>query len=261
MVAGSQPPAATRRPAGPATNMPRAIVFTGGVGHDFEHATPVLAGILVAAGYSPQCSEHLGEVIAALERDPRALLVVYALRWSMTQHEKYAPQRARWALSLTPVERSAIAGHVGRGAGLLGVHTASICFDDWPQWRELLGAAWVWGQSSHPPYGPVQSRMHPRHVLTRGLPPIALSDEVYSDLHLAAGIDVAMWTRAVPAALAPAALPEQPSVWTHRYGRGRVVYSGLGHDAQSLRDPVHQTLLRRAAVWAGGAADAAVEAA
>ena len=238
-----------------------AIVLTGGVGHGFAQAAPVLSDLLVQAGFEPRCSESVADVVACLRQDAQTLLVIYALRWSMTQHEKFALDRARWGIDLSSQEREAIAGHVRAGGGLLGVHTASICFDTWTQWRDVLGGAWVWGQSSHPPYGPVVTRLDPQHVMTRGLEPWSASDEVYSDLDLARGIDVAMWARALPAdAPASAPLAEQPSLWTHRYGLGRVVYSALGHDRQSLLHPTHGRLLRRAAVWAAGGSDQLLEA-
>lgn len=242
--------------------MAQAIVLTGGVSHPFGQATPVLCSILEAAGFGARSSEQLDEVLGWLRQDANALLVVYALRWSMTQHERFAPDRPRWAVDLCAAEQGAIADHVAQGGGLLGVHTATICFDTWPQWREVLGGAWVWGRSSHPVWGPVETRMDRQHVLTRGLQPWSSSDEVYSDLDLSPGIDVAMWARAVPASdPSTSPLAEQPSVWTHRYGRGRVVYSGLGHDATSLNHPTHQRLLRRAARWASGQPDQLVESA
>ena len=240
--------------------MAQAILLTGGVSHPFGQATPVLCSILESAGFSTRSSESVGEVLGWLQQDAAALLVVYALRWSMTQHERFETDRARWAVDLTAAEQGAIASHVERGAGLLGVHTATICFDTWPQWRDVLGGAWVWGRSSHPVWGPVETRLSQSHVLTRGLQPWSSSDEVYSDLDLAPGIDVAMWARAVPATEPPATpLAEQASVWTHRYGHGRAVYSGLGHDAEALRHPTHQRLLKRAALWAIGQPDQLVE--
>ena len=240
--------------------MAQAIVLTGGIGHPFGQSAPALSELLASAGFAPRCSDSVADVVAWLRQDPQALLVVYALRWSMTQQERFAPDRARWAVDLAPAERDAIAGHVDAGGGLLGVHTASICFDTWPQWRAILGGAWVWGRSGHPACGPVRTRPHPGHLLTRGLEPWDCSDEVYSDLDLASGIDVAMWARALPVdASCPATLPEQPSLWTHHYGRGRVVYSALGHDRQSMLHPTHGRLLRRAAVWAAGGSDQLLE--
>jgi hypothetical protein len=38
-------------------------------------------------------------------------------------------------------------------------------------------------------------------------------------------------------------------VWAHRYGSGRVVYDGFGHDVGSLVDPDHARLLRQSLAW------------
>jgi type 1 glutamine amidotransferase len=38
-------------------------------------------------------------------------------------------------------------------------------------------------------------------------------------------------------------------VWAHRFGAGRVVYDGFGHDAASINDPHHAALIRAAARW------------
>jgi type 1 glutamine amidotransferase len=43
-------------------------------------------------------------------------------------------------------------------------------------------------------------------------------------------------------------------VWTHRFGSGRVVYDGLGHDAASIRQPDHARLLTQALAWITGEA-------
>lgn len=239
--------------------MTPAIVFIGGVFHPFDAAARALAAALSEVGFESWISDDLESVLARLRAEPQALLVVYALRWSMTQHEKYAPHRERWALALAPDARAVIAGHVAAGGGLLGVHTASICFDDWPQWRDVLGGRWVWGRSWHPELGEVQATLHPGHPLTRGLGDFTVTDEVYSELDLAPGLEVVAWAQGlVPGARVTGA---QPAVWTHHHGRGRAVYDSLGHDAASIEHPVHRRLLQRAALWASGRTLDAVEAA
>ncbi len=219
------------------------MIFTGGISHPFDEAAPALGAIVAEAGFTPVVSLDLGEVVERISAEPRALLVIYALRWSMTQHEKYAPDRARWSLALPQAARQAIAGHVAAGGGLLGVHTASICFDDWPQWGDVLGGAWVWGRSHHPPLGPVTVSVAAEHPLTCGLPDFALTDEAYSELEVRPGVAVAATVQA------PGGRP-QPALWTHHYGDGRVVYDSLGHDAASLNEATHRQILKRAARWA-----------
>lgn len=236
-----------------------ALLFTGGIVHPFESSSPVLEDILRSAGFEVQSGDELAPVLEGLRRDPTALLVIYALRFSMVQHEKYAPLRERWSLTLDEAQRARIAGHVAGGGGLLGVHTASICFDGWPEWRDILGGAWEWGRSFHPLPGEVHVTTSRDHWLTRGIADFSLEDEVYSDLDRLDGLEVAAFARATDERPRPTG--RQPVLWSHTYGRGRVVYDALGHDASSLGHPSHRRLLTRAALWAARCPSELVEAA
>lgn len=238
--------------------MIQALIYSGGINHPFAESAPALARVLEAGGLAPRLSFELDELLGWLRADPQALLVVYALRWSMTQHEKYAPDRERWAMALPQPARAAIAGHVHAGGGLLALHTASICFDDWPEWADVMGGAWQWGRSYHPPLGPVQAYLNIQHPLARGLGDFALTDEVYSEQRVLPGVEIYGWAETTGDSPATG---RQPVFWTHRYGAGRVVYDGLGHDAASLEHPVHRRLVQRAALWASGHPQHIVEAA
>jgi len=41
---------------------------------------------------------------------------------------------------------STITQDIEGGGGLLALHTAVICFDDWAGWKALLGGQWRWGR-------------------------------------------------------------------------------------------------------------------
>ena len=185
--------------------------------------------------------------------DGASLFTVNALRWRM-HGEKYDAYRDEWAFSLDEVGRAQVTEFVSGGGGLLGLHTASICFDDWPGWGELLGGAWVWGTSHHPPPGAFGVEpTGERHPISRGLEAFEIEDEVYTDLSVAPGV--------APLFVSDPATGRQPLVWARTVGRGRVVYDALGHDERSLGHESHRRLLRRAALWALGSDDAEVEAA
>ena len=172
------------------------------------------------------------------------MLTVYALRWRMLDHEKYAPFRAEYAMSVSEAGRAALQAFVEEGGALLALHTASICFDDWPGWGEVLGARWRWGQSFHPP--PQQAQVHvadAEHPICAGLSDFALEDEVFHDLeHTAANHPL------LSASAGPDGRP-QPVLWARRHGAGRVVYDALGHTVSSLQHPCHRRLLQQATQW------------
>jgi type 1 glutamine amidotransferase len=108
----------------------------------------------------------------------------------------------------------------------------------------VLGGAWVWGDSSHPPVGPVSVDVVDGHPVTEGLPTtFEIVDEVYGDLFVEPGVHVLATARRSPDD------DDQPIAWAHGVGAGRVVYCGLGHDVASLEVPAHARLLRNAVRW------------
>jgi type 1 glutamine amidotransferase len=224
---------------------PRALVVTGGIFHDFADSGPALAGLLEGAGFD---ADHIHGAAAGLDRfaaEPGDLLVLNALAWSMAQNEKYAPYRAEFAYDIPVPVRAAIVAHLARGGGILGLHTAAICFDTWPDWGAILGAGWVWGRSHHPAPGPVAVALTgTAHPITEGLADFTVADELYCALDIAADAQV------LAHATTPGVDAPQPVLTAREAGAGRAVWSALGHDTASITAPTHRALLARAARWA-----------
>jgi type 1 glutamine amidotransferase len=225
----------------------RNLLIAGGIYHTFEETAPALADLWRPHGIETEITFEVEDGLRRLAQGGYDLLTMHCLRWSMSQHPKYEPFRERWALSLTAEGRHAILDHVGRGGGLLGIHTASICFDDWREWGAVLGAGWVWGRSHHPPQAPLRVRTSSvPHPITQGLPPFSVADELYSDLDLAPGVSI----------LAEARLEDgdawQPVAMAQQVGSSRSAYLALGHDVASIEVPAHAEMLRRAGLWCAG---------
>ena len=230
--------------------MSRNLILTGGIGHPFEDASEALADILARAGFRSDIFFDIESGIASLAANPYDLLTVYALRWRMLGNEKYAPHRAQWAFSLSSEGRAGVLAHLARGGGLLALHTAAICFDDWREWGKVLGGLWVWGQSFHPPRGPLATTMtSAQSTLTEGLEGFRLiDDEVYSNLDLAEDVVPLMTARAE---VATDDL-DWPVLWCRESHGGRVAVNLIGHDRKALEHPAHTTILTRLALWCSG---------
>jgi len=214
------------------------LIITGGINHPFDVSAAALARLLAAVGIDSAVTEDIDAGLAAISRREYALVTIYTLRWRMLDDEKYAPFRDHWAYTIDAAGRSAIEQHVQGGGALLGLHTASLCFDTWPEWRDLLGAAWRWGTSFHPPVAPLTVRPDAAaHPITQGLPGFELIDETYHHLDTAADAHPLLWAG------------DQSVAWA-REAAGRVVYDALGHDATSLEQSDHVRFLQRAALWA-----------
>ena len=236
----------------------RNLLIGGGVHHPLENSAPSVKATLAKVGIETDVVEDVEEGCRMLAGGTYDLLTFGAIRFRMLapQYEQY---RARWALAFSEAGRDALRNHLRRGKPMLAMHAASISFDDWPEWGEILGARWLWGQSGHPPYGAVEVQFASGQVspLTDGLTEFRCDDEVYGGLWVAP--DVKPLAHARPLAKTDAG-PGQwmPVLWTREWQGGRVVYDALGHDAASLDHPTHQKLVTRAALWALGRSDVEV---
>ena len=227
--------------------MPTNVILSGGHTHSFATSAPALAALLAEQGIESVVEMDPEAAIARLAETRPALLTVYALRWTMRHGDKYAPYRERWGFSLSANARAEVEAHLARGGGILALHTAVVCFDDWARWADILGGRWVWGESSHPPYGTVDARPdEPNHPLLEGLPAFSLSDEAYGDLDLDPSVQPLMRVRA-------AGGDWHPALWTRTFAKGRVAVDTLGHDAGAFAHPTHRRIVARAARWASGA--------
>ena len=230
----------------------RNLILSGGFGHDFADTSATIAELLVALDVESEIVEPPNWNHHMRRLDGVDLLTINALRWSMSA-PRYEHDREEYAYATSLPFKMGIEAHLAAGRGILCMHTACICFDDWPLWSEILGAAWDWNRSFHPEYG---DRVEVHDTLRRERFPIA--DEVYHALRTRSGRDV-IGTAAVPRGTPPQHAPlvgdartggAQAVLWRRHHGQGRVVVDTLGHDSESLRNPKHFHMLSGAVEWA-----------
>lgn len=234
----------------------RNLVITGGPLHDFPATTAALVALADAEGLASTVPLDPSAALDQLVDDPGwDLVTIDALLWRMPA-ERHAHLRDGWRFELDDRHADALLAHVEAGGALLAMHTAPICFDGDPRWRALLGAAWDWDRSHHPPLGPVRVRRTAAgaaHPITAAADDVDLVDEVYADLAIDDDVDPLL-TSAVDGV-------DQPVLWAREVGEGRVVVDLLGHDRPSLDHPAHAAVLRRALRWlVGGSSSPASEA-
>ena len=176
-------------------------------------------------GIESRIEADLDAGIASLAEHPVDLLTINALRCEM-MGEKYDPYRETEAYSPPSQTRIGIEAHLQAGGALLGLHTASICFSDWPEWGSLLGGRWAWGTSWHPQPETVTVVPKKDNALS-DLHPFEVHDELYTDLLLESDTQVLAHGHS-------SAMPtSQPIVWS-RGGRWTGDLRALGHDSDSL---------------------------
>lgn len=218
------------------------LVLSGGISHPFAATSRAVAAILEEVGFESTVREDIEAALRELETTPVDLLTLNLLRWRMLA-DRFEEQRAEWGLELSNACRDAIAGHLERGGGILALHGAAISFDDWPEWRSVLGGVWRWSRSSHPPLGAATVAVRDRtHPLVAGIEDFEVVDEIYGFLDYEPDIE--------PLVTSAHGGADHPLLWAREVGGGRVVYDALGHDDRSFAAPEHREIIRRSALWA-----------
>jgi uncharacterized protein len=223
----------------------RTLLLSGGVGHPFDQTSSALAELLGEVGVAAEVTDDIEGGLAEL--DHYDLLTVNALRWRMLA-ERYAHLREEWSMTLSAEGRASIEQHLAQGRGVLAIHTAAICFDDWPGWGRIVGGAWDWDRSSHPPLGPARVRVSAHgHPLTSGIDDFDILDEVYGFMALEDDVQ--------PLLTSAHGGADHPLLWARTHRGARVAYDALGHDMRSYEHPTHRLIVRRLGRWITGATD------
>jgi cytochrome c len=162
---------------------------------------------------------------------------------------------------LTGDQRGALERWVRGGGGVVAVHAAANADRDWRWYGRLLGGARF---RNHPP-GRLQFQRatvvveDPRHPATETLPRLwQRTDEWYNfapepapRARVLARLDERTYSEddGSPAA------DRHPIAWSVTIGRGRSVYTALGHGAEAWDEPLYRAHVFGAVDWAAGPAD------
>jgi type 1 glutamine amidotransferase len=221
--------------------MARNLILSGGVAHDYARTSRMLAEVLDEVGIRSEIHEDFEGVEAGALQD-FDMLTLNCLRWTCSQPQVRAEWREEWAFELSEEAREGFLAFLARGKGILALHAATICFDDWPEYRRILGAWWAWGESGHPPFQAY--KMHicsETHPLTEGIQDFVVEDELYTTPRITDSISPLIegeWEG-----------KRHPILWVREYGKARICYNALGHGHEAFEHPVNRVLLQRGASW------------
>lgn len=200
--------------------------------HPFAETSAAIASIVRDRGSAAEVVES--EPAALTELDGIDLVVINA---GGNPRVELSPD-PDWLRAFEAFEAWIAAGHP-----VLGVHTASNAFPDWPAWPTILGGRWVRGRSMHPPRSSVTFTAVPEavgHPALGGLTEVSAHDERYSYLELLAG--------SVPLLQHRHDDQDHPAVWV-RDGNATAIYDGLGHGPESYDSESRRALLCAELGW------------
>jgi uncharacterized protein len=161
----------------------------------------------------------------------------------------------------TSDQRQALQAFIEKGGGFVGVHGSGGDMSyDWRWYVDhLIGAQFI-GHPMSPQFQSATVRIEdPTHPATRSLPRTwQRTDEWYSfeasprakGYRILATLDESGYSPKGPFGQDLAMGRDHPIAWWHCTGRGRVLYSAMGHQASAYAEPHYRQMLRGAVRWA-----------
>jgi type 1 glutamine amidotransferase len=212
------------------------IVWGGWDGHEPGPVSEALDEALRAQGFATELSNTLDALLDVEKLKGMGVIVPV---WTMGR--------------ITGEQLRPLMEAVESGVGIGGCH-GGMCdaFRDATDYQFMTGGNWV----SHPG-GSLRYTVEvkePDHYIMQGTRDFEVTSEQYY-LHTDPVNRVLATTR-FPLADGPHAVNgpvDMPVVWTRMWGKGRVFYCSLGHDAKVVRQPEVLRLLTRGLVWAARA--------
>lgn len=216
--------------------MPEALIVYGGWdGHQPKEVGEIFKNILTKEGFDVQVSDTLDAFNDAGRLLKLDLIVPV---WTMGK--------------ITGQQSEAVGAAVESGVGIAGCH-GGMCdsFRDDCRWQFMTGGQFVAHPGNQITY--MVNIRDTHHEITADIKDFKVVSEQYY-MHVDPCIKVLATTRVpVTGVEGPHVTNgpfDMPVVWTKLYGKGRVFYSSVGHDAQVVSQEPHITLMRRGLKWA-----------
>lgn len=164
---------------------------------------------------------------------------------------------------LSEDQRAALLAAIESGTGFFGIHgTGGDPSYEWPEHPGTLVRAQFIGHPMGPQFQEGTIRVEATdHPVMAGIDPAwSRVEEWYSfeksprgpGVEVLATLDESTYAPRMKIAFIDRDLrmgEDHPIIWSHCIGRGRAIYSALGHQAEAYREPLHVRLLEQAIEW------------
>jgi len=215
----------------------KVVVVTGG--HGFKRQ-PFFAIFEDAEGveYAEAIQQDHSEIFEDISGWDYDVIVLY----NMTQ--EISPQRRENFLEL-----------LDKGVGLVALHHSIGAFQNWPEYRRIIGARFYLGPMeedgvTHGKSGYKHDIDIPvcisdkRHPITSGMSDFSIFDEVYNECAFESDNHVLLTT--------DHPISDKPLAWVRKCRNARVCYIQLGHGIEAYGNPNYKRLVARAIKWSAG---------
>lgn len=230
----------------------RVLILSGRNNHDWRTTTPFLRKILVDSGrFDVRVEEEPVGITSATLAAYDALVLDY--------------EGPRWG----KITEKAVVDFVKQGKGLVAVHAANYAFTGldvlednhkpsglkqapWPEYLQMIGGWWTAGppRTAHAPRHCFSVRFVDRqHPVANGLPEsFRISDELYHSPKMSPDAHILATAYDDPANGGTG--KDEPIIWTVNFGKGRTLYTALGHDVSAQQESGFVSTFTRSVEWA-----------
>lgn len=153
------------------------------------------------------------------------------------------PKPQQW---LTEEQAQALKEFVNAGNGFYSLHNNSHVSLSSKVYREVQGGAYI----GHPPLRPFKVRIvNSTHPITQGINDFIVNDEQHYVEYDKDKKYILMESENIDGLTYQKLGTKSPAGWAYDYGKGRVVFTAVGHTIHALWNPEHVKLQRRAVQW------------
>lgn len=154
-----------------------------------------------------------------------------------------APVPKTW---ITEAQGLAVKNFVTNGGGFYALHNASHISLSSKDYREVMGGVYF----GHPPLRPFQVRATANaHPITAGLKPFVVNDEQHYVDYDKDPRHVILESENLDGLTYRGRGTGSPAGWAYDFGKGRVVFTAVGHTNHALWNNQHLELQKRAVRW------------
>jgi putative membrane-bound dehydrogenase-like protein len=139
--------------------------------------------------------------------------------------------------TISPSVEKAILNYVKGGKGFIPVHCASFCFQNSPEYINMVGGQFKEHKTDTFPATIVDAK----HPIMKGVASFSVWDETY--VHHKIAKDIHVLTERVEGD------HHEPYTWVKNYGKGKVFYTAYGHDERSWKNLEFLKMLKNGVVW------------
>jgi hypothetical protein len=238
---------------------PRALALVGDRYHNADYIRTALNRLFLELGVPIVFTINFSEIDAA-QLARYNLLVVFrdGLNWpnGYLEPDDYAyssdlENSGEWPKEeyqgwITEEQGTAIKEFVAAGGGLFAYHNSSNISLFSKNFRDVMGGAYL----GHPPLRPFKVKVvNPDHPLTRGIRDFMVNDEQHYVSYDKDARDILLRSENIDGLNFETYGATAISGWAYDYGKGRVVFTAVGHTLHALWQTEYYKIQKNAVRW------------